>query len=69
MMLVSCVSKRSPNNNCAVISASLSVFTDNGGKRAAEAEDDIKDVLLETMDMGVFNYARMGIVRISFRGS
>ena len=52
-----------------MIDANLSIFTDNGGQRAPEAEEDIKDVLLDTMDMGVFNYARMGIVRVSFRGS
>jgi hypothetical protein len=54
---------RSADNHCVVVRAGITIYTDNGGGRSAV--DDMREVLKETIDYGLFNYRRMGIVRVS----
>ena len=53
--------KMDSNNNCVVVKAGLTIFTDNGGARNAKA--DAQGVLKEIIGFGLFNYRRMGIIR------
>jgi hypothetical protein len=63
---VQCTSKRRNRNNCVVVDAKLSVFTDNGGMDLAM--DEIVGVIQETMNMGLYNFVKYGIVQVSYRG-
>ncbi|CAB9517223.1 receptor-like protein kinase [Seminavis robusta] len=54
---------QSPNNSCVVVSGFLSIYTDNGGTR--DATEDAKEVLEEAIVAGLFNYGRLGVVRVS----
>lgn len=54
---------RSSANHCVVVRAGMTVYTDNGEGRSAT--NDMRQVLKDTIDFGLFNYARMGIVRVS----
>lgn len=63
-LLVVCKTpKLNINNRCVVVEGGITIYTDNGGERSAM--DDIHQVLKETIEYGLFNYARMGIVRVS----
>ena len=54
---------RNLNNRCTVVRGGLSIYTDNGGGKFAM--DDVEGVLKVLMEYGLFNYNRMGIVRVS----